>query len=187
MKKFFFLGLLTAIMPNICMAESVRVTNLIREKQRKIEELEKCMGSTKGLQIAGLSTLGLTAAGIAANIAEAEKIDDYITASKKADMQIAIDTQKKEAKEKEIAGQASKKEDSAKSKQVNSAEIKTLPNGDIYMDIQTNIPQVQYPVETKKKLDLKPVDPKPVIQDVTDQNSVWKSNVQNLFENENKD
>jgi hypothetical protein len=37
-------------------------------------QLEKCMQSTKGLQIAGLSTIGLTAAGIAGNIYEATVI-----------------------------------------------------------------------------------------------------------------
>jgi cell division protein FtsB len=77
MNKCFLLGLIIAILPNMCFAESARYTALVREKQRKMEELEKCMGSTKGLKIAGLSTLGLTAVGVAGNIAEAKKIDEY--------------------------------------------------------------------------------------------------------------
>ena len=48
----------------------------MREKQRKMEQLEKCMGTNKGLKIAGISTLGLTAAGVAANIYEAKAIKD---------------------------------------------------------------------------------------------------------------
>jgi hypothetical protein len=47
---------------------------LVKEKQEKMAQLEKCMQSTKGLQIAGLSTIGLTAAGIAGNIYEATVI-----------------------------------------------------------------------------------------------------------------
>lgn len=81
MKKYFLFGLIVAIMPSICFGASARYTQLVREKQRKMVELEKCMGATNGLKIAGLSTLGLTAVGVAGNVAEAQKIkelDDYI-------------------------------------------------------------------------------------------------------------
>ena len=81
MKKYFLMGLIVAIMPSICFGASARYTQLVREKQRKMAELEKCMGATNGLKIAGLSTLGLTAVGVAGNVAEAQKIkelDDYI-------------------------------------------------------------------------------------------------------------
>ena len=71
MKKYFLFGLIVAIMPSICFGASARYTQLVREKQRKMAELEKCMGATNGLKIAGLSTLGLTAVGVAGNIAEA--------------------------------------------------------------------------------------------------------------------
>lgn len=77
MKKYFIFGLMVAIVPNLCLGASTRYTQLVREKQRKMEELEKCMGATKGLKIAGVSTLGLTAVGVAGNIAEAKKRNEY--------------------------------------------------------------------------------------------------------------
>jgi len=75
-------------MPNVCAAESASVSNLIREKQRKMAELEKCMGTSKGLKIAGISTLGVTAAGVAANVVEAKKIKDYDDKIELADKKI---------------------------------------------------------------------------------------------------
>ncbi len=74
MKKYFVSFLLLMLVPGMCLGASARYTQLVREKQNKMEELEKCMGSTKGLKIAGVSTLGLTAAGVAANIYEAKTI-----------------------------------------------------------------------------------------------------------------
>ena len=74
MKKYFLFGLMVAIMPNLCCGASARYTQLVREKQQKMEELEKCMGSSNGLKIAGISTLGLTAVGVAGNIYEAKEI-----------------------------------------------------------------------------------------------------------------
>ena len=50
---------------------SPRVAELIAQKQAKMKKLEKCKGTTKNLKIAGLSTLGVTAVGVAANVAEA--------------------------------------------------------------------------------------------------------------------
>ena len=75
MKKYFFPILLISILPGIAFGASARFTQLVREKQQKIEQLEKCMGASKGLKIAGISTLGLTAVGVAGNIAEAKMID----------------------------------------------------------------------------------------------------------------
>ena len=77
MKKYFISGLLIAIIPCMCFGASPQYSKLVREKQRKMAELEKCMGSTKGLKIAGLSTLGLTAVGVVGNVAEAKKIQEY--------------------------------------------------------------------------------------------------------------
>ena len=74
MKKYLASVLLLLIAPGICFGASARYTQLVREKQRKMEQLEKCMGTNKGLQIAGISTLGLTAVGVAGNIAEANII-----------------------------------------------------------------------------------------------------------------
>ena len=76
MKKYILPILLMSILPGIAFASSARFTQLVREKQQKMEQLEKCMGSTKGLKIAGISTLGLTAVGVAGNIAEAKMIKD---------------------------------------------------------------------------------------------------------------
>jgi hypothetical protein len=89
MKKYFLLGLMVALAPNMCLGESARYTQLVREKQRKMEELEKCMGATKGLKIAGISTLGLTAVGVAGNIVEAKKRNEYDADIKKADKKIS--------------------------------------------------------------------------------------------------
>lgn len=101
MKKYFLLGLIVAIAPNICFGAGARYTQLVREKQRKMEELEKCMGSSKGLKIAGLSTIGLTAVGVAGNIAEAQKLQEYDDAIAKKNKDI-------EAKEKAIADENEK-------------------------------------------------------------------------------
>lgn len=88
MKKYFLIGILMAIVPNICFGASARFTQLAREKERKMAELEKCMGSTKGLKIAGISTLGLSAVGVAANVVEAKKIKDYDSSIESTQQQI---------------------------------------------------------------------------------------------------
>ena len=60
------------------------ISRLTAEKQRKYRELKKCVDSVKGLQIAGISTLGLTTAGIALNASQADKkktLDNKISAT----------------------------------------------------------------------------------------------------------
>lgn len=100
MKKYFLFGLLIAIMPNLCLGASARYTQLVREKQRKMEELEKCMGASKGLKIAGVSTLGLTAVGVVGNIAEANEIKKYDSQIASTDKKIEkIQTQIAESQE----------------------------------------------------------------------------------------
>lgn len=89
MKKYFLAVLIIAIAPNICFGAGARYTQLVREKQRKMEELEKCMASTKGLKIAGLSTIGLTAVGVAGNVVEAQKIKEYESDIEKTTKNIA--------------------------------------------------------------------------------------------------
>ena len=86
MKKNFAIALLISIIPSLCFGASARYTQLVREKQRKYDELQKCLGATKGLKIAGVSTLGLTAIGVATDISQAgtkreydKKIKDYDT------------------------------------------------------------------------------------------------------------
>ena len=117
MKKYFLLGLMIAIAPNICFGAGARYTQLVREKQRKMEELEKCMGATNGLKIAGLSTIGLTAVGVAGNVAQAKKLDEYesgIESKQKELEKVNKDIAEKEAeikkaKEAEEAAAAQKK------------------------------------------------------------------------------
>ena len=88
MKKYFLFSLLVMIMPSLCFGASARYTQLVREKQRKMEQLEKCMGTSKGLKIAGISTLGLTAVGVAGNIYEADAIKTYDSQIKSAEKKI---------------------------------------------------------------------------------------------------
>lgn len=103
MKKYFLIGLIIAIAPNFCFGAGARYTQLVREKQRKMEELEKCMGATKGLKIAGLSTIGLTAVGVAGNIAEAKKRDDLAVSIESADKKLPeLDKQIAEQKANQI-------------------------------------------------------------------------------------
>ena len=49
------------------------IQKLIAEKQQKIAALEKCSKKVKGFKIAGISTIGLTAVGVAGNIALSSK------------------------------------------------------------------------------------------------------------------
>ena len=55
---------------------AIRIEKLIAEKQAKMEKLKKCKGTTKNLKIAGISTLGITAVGVGANIAEAVVLNE---------------------------------------------------------------------------------------------------------------
>ena len=91
MKKYFISFLLLLIAPSMCLGASARYTQLVREKQRKMEQLEKCMGASKGLKIAGVSTIGLTAVGVAANIAEAKtiKTNEKVIEKKKKEIESA--------------------------------------------------------------------------------------------------
>lgn len=77
MKKCFVIGLIMALVPGMCPAVNTRISDLTTEKLEKMKRLEKCQGTTKGLKIAGLSTLGVTAVGVAGNIAEAVVLNDY--------------------------------------------------------------------------------------------------------------
>ena len=110
MKKYFLIGLIIAIAPNFCFGAGARYTQLVREKQRKMEELEKCMGATNGLKIAGVSTLGLTAAVGAVNVAEAKKLDDLEESIKLADDKLP-EINEDIAKEKKKIDEKQKKEE----------------------------------------------------------------------------
>lgn len=110
MRKYILLGLLIGIMPNLCLGASIRYSQLIKEKQRKIEELEKCTGSTGKLKIAGISTLGLTAVGVAGNVVEAKKIKEYSKESEKLDKKLETARKEKEAEEKKLEREEESKE-----------------------------------------------------------------------------
>ena len=79
--------LVFAVIPSF--AQHPRITQLIAEKQAKMENLEKCQGTTKNLKIAGISTLGVTAVGVGANIAEAVVLNNAKEDVKKAKENLA--------------------------------------------------------------------------------------------------
>ena len=94
-KLKFALGVF-ALFPCIANADALddKIAELTRQKLDKIAQLEQCQKSTKGLKIAGITTLGISTIGIAANIGEAVKI-------KKLDGELSsIETQKKNLKNK---------------------------------------------------------------------------------------
>lgn len=75
-------NLLTIFMASVLMIPGYRangaiMTNEIRglmdEKERKMQELEKCDGKRKAFMIAGISTVGLTAVGVVGNVVLANK------------------------------------------------------------------------------------------------------------------
>ena len=74
MKAKWATALILGLVPSLGLCYDAQIESLIKTKQQKVARLEKCSGSTKGLKIAGISTLGLTAVGVGVNIAEATKI-----------------------------------------------------------------------------------------------------------------
>ena len=48
--------------------QNAEISRLIAEKNQKFAKLEQCMKKTKGFKIAGISAIGLTAAGTAGNV-----------------------------------------------------------------------------------------------------------------------
>ena len=82
MKKAFVLIL--SVFPMIASGDYLddKIADLTKQKLEKIAELEECQKSTKGLKIAGITTLGVSTVGIAANIGEAvalKKLDGQIS------------------------------------------------------------------------------------------------------------
>ena len=140
MRKSIYLGLIISIFPSLCLAGNPRITKLMREKQAKMEQLEKCMGSSKGLKIAGISTLGLTAVGVAGNIAEAKVIQDYNDRIESTDKNIektkieiqekrdALDA-KEEAEAKRIAAEEQAKKEGRILRNVAMQDIARINNG----------------------------------------------------------
>lgn len=95
-KKIFVFIL--ALCPMVASADYLddKIANLTKQKLEKIAKLEECQKNTKGLKIAGITTLGVSAIGIGANIGEAvalNKLDTKIETAKKTkiNLQMHID------------------------------------------------------------------------------------------------
>ena len=107
MKKIYCI--VCMFLPMVASADALddKIARLTQEKLDKLAKLEQCQKSTKGLKIAGWTTLGISAIGIAANIGEAvelnkldTKINDAQEQSEQLDGQInAIQQQKREQEE----------------------------------------------------------------------------------------
>lgn len=94
MKKLFVCIL--ALCPMVAFADALddKIASLIQEKQEKIAKLEECQKNTKGLKIAGITTLGVSAIGVGANIGEAvalNKLDAQIETAQQT--KTGLDTQ----------------------------------------------------------------------------------------------
>ena len=118
MKKI--LGLCVALCPMIANADTLdnRIASLIAEKNAKIAELEKCQKATGNLKIAGITTLGVSAIGVAVNIGEAvslNKLDDKIDVAQaqKAD----LDQQIGDARAAKLAAERAAKEAEQKARE----------------------------------------------------------------------
>ena len=126
MKRYILLPLLSALIPNMVLGASASYSKLLHEKQRKMEQLEKCMGASKGLQVAGVSTLGLTAVGVAGNIYEAKTIkENESTIKSKQKTLEGLDAKlqaKKEEKIKKEAEKSKKEEEKTKKEEIEQQE-----------------------------------------------------------------
>lgn len=106
MKKAFVLIL--SVFPMIASGDYLddKIADLTKQKLEKIAELEECQKSSKGLKIAGITTLGVSTVGIAANIGEAvalKKLDGQISEAetKLGDLDEQIQDKKDENERKE--------------------------------------------------------------------------------------
>lgn len=106
MKKMF--ACVLALCPMIASADYLddKIASLTKEKLDKIAKLEECQKSTKGLKIAGITTLGVSAIGIGANIGEAVKLNKLeaqigTAETNKSDLDRQISAAKEEKAKKE--------------------------------------------------------------------------------------
>ena len=118
-----FLMFALGITPQITLAEDPRIQELISQKQAKMQRLEKCQGTTKGLKIAGLSMLGITAVGVGVNIGEASKIKQNERAINTKDAEIA-------SLKEEIAKKKREEEERKRIAQQQSQQNETQPQPD---------------------------------------------------------
>jgi len=141
MKKAIISSLILSLIPGFCLGVNDRIYKLMQEKQAKMEKLEKCQGTTKNLKIAGLSTLGITAVGVGANIAEAVVLNDYKSDVAKAkdardaQQKIKDDRLAKLAKEQEadiIQNRETEKEVESESVEAPKTKIKNNDVSDVF-------------------------------------------------------
>lgn len=130
MKKIFTLVL--SVFPAVASADYLddKIAELTKQKLEKIAELEECQKSTNGLKIAGITTLGVSTIGIAANIGEAvtlKNLDKDISTAEasKQDLDKQIQAQKaKNAAEQQAANNTCGVQTCAEDKK--SAELSKL-------------------------------------------------------------
>ena len=118
MKKI--LGLCVALCPMIANADTLddKIASLIAAKNAKIAELEKCQKATGNLKIAGITTLGVSAIGVAVNIGEAvslNKLDDKIDAAQA--QKANLDKQIGDARAAKLAAERAAKEAEQKARE----------------------------------------------------------------------
>lgn len=105
------------IAPRTSYGVSSTVSQLLQEKQQKIQALEKCEGKRKGFMIAGISTIGLTGVGVVGNVALAN-------ANKRTEAELTSQKQTLATKKQELADR--KKElENKKSQSKKSNETKS--------------------------------------------------------------
>lgn len=135
MKKMF--ACVLALCPMIASADYLddKIASLTKEKLDKIAKLEECQKSTKGLKIAGITTLGVSAIGIGANIGEAvklNKLEAQIGAAEtdKSDLDKQISAAKEEKAKKEKAAEEEQERQAANNTCGNRTSCTGAPNAE---------------------------------------------------------
>ena len=72
-KKLFVFSMAVFLCHSVYGATNQTIARLVSEKNEKLARLEQCTKKVTGFKIAGISTLGLTAAGVAGNVVLASK------------------------------------------------------------------------------------------------------------------
>ena len=111
------------------------IIDLISEKQRKLDQLEQCSQKTKGFKIAGVSTIGLTAVGIAGNVALSNEREDVL--QKLSNAKNTLAKQQAEQRQAEIDAAAKAAVADARAQEIASIKLNTddIGNGYTYKDI----------------------------------------------------
>lgn len=137
MKKMF--ACVLALCPMIASADYLddKIASLTKEKLDKIAKLEECQKSTKGLKIAGITTLGVSAIGIGANIGEAVKLNKLETQINTAetnksnlDKQISAAEEEKAKKEKAVEAEQERRHQAANNTCGNTTSCTGAPNAE---------------------------------------------------------